>query len=120
MKPYVAEVMPRSWLTTETMKEDQVEDHQVDDEIRSTTEQAQNDQIEEAPNVVSNEEPNEPIEVPVTVHATGGNLPVVDVDQSNPEHNDSRNVQIIAGVPLTNYRSPRPRRNAGRPRRYLD
>jgi len=42
----------------------------------------------------------------VTVDATGGNLPVVDVDQSNPEYDDSRNVQIIAGVPLTNYRSP--------------
>jgi len=120
VKPYVAEVMPRSWLTTETVKKDQVEDHQVDDEIRSVIEQAQNDEIEEAPNVVSNEEPNEPIEVPVTVDAMGGNLPVVDVDQSNPEYDDSRNVQIIAGVPLTNYRSPRPRRNAGRPKRYLD
>jgi len=53
----------------------------------------------------------------MTVDATGRNLPVVDVDQSNPEYDDSRNVQIIAGVPPTNYRSPRPRRNAGRPRR---
>jgi len=121
VKPYVAEVMPRSWLNTEPVKEDQVEDHQVDDEIRSIIEQAQNDQIEEAPNVVSKEEPNEPIEVPVTVDATDRNLPVdLDVDQSNPEYDDSRNVQIIAGVPSTNYRSPRPRRNAGRPRRYLD
>ena len=117
VKPYVAEVMPRSWLTTETVKEDQVENHRADDEIGSIIEQAQNDQIEEAPNVVSNEEP---IKVPVTVDATGGNLPVVDVDQSNPEYDDSRNVQIIAGVPPTNYRSPRPRRNTGRPRRYLD
>jgi len=120
VKPYVAEVMPRSWLNIEPGKEDQVEDHQVDDEIRSVIEQAQNYQIEEAPNVVSNEEPNKPIEVPVTVDATGGNLPVVDVGQSNPEYDDSRNVQIIAEVPLTTYRSPRPRRNAGRPRRYLD
>ena len=83
-----------------------------------------NDQIKEAPNVVSSEEPNEPIEVPVAVDATERNLPVVDVDldvdQSNPEYDDSRNVQIIAGVPPTNYHSPRPRRNAGRPRRYLD
>ena len=89
--------------------------------IRSIIEQAQNDQIEETPNVVSNEEPNEPIKVPVTVDATERNLPVdLDVDQSNPEYDDSRNVQIIAGVPPTNYRSPRPRRNAGRLRRYLD
>jgi len=77
VKPYIAEVMPRSRLITETVKEDQVEDRQVDDGIRSVIEQAQNDQIEEAPYVVSNEEPNKPIEVPVTVDATGGNLPVV-------------------------------------------
>jgi len=121
VKPYVAEVMPRSWLNIEPVKEDQVEDHQVDDEIRSVIEQAQNDEIEEAPNVVSNEEPNEPIDVTVTVDATERNLPVdLDVDQSNPEYDDNRNVQIIAGVLLTNYRSPRPRRNAGRLRRYLD
>jgi len=120
MKPYVAEVMPRSWLTTETGKEDKVDDHQVDDEIRSVIEQAQNYQIEETPNVVSYKGPNEPIEVPVTVDATERNLPVVDVDQSDPEYDDSRNIHIIAGVPPTNYRSPRPRRNAGRPRRYLD
>ena len=60
----------------------------------------------------------------MTVDATERNLPVVnvdlDVDQFNPEYDDSRNAQIIAGVPLTNYRSPRPRRNVGRPRRYLD
>ena len=86
VKPYVAEVMPRSWLNIEPVKEDQVEDHRADDEIRSVIEQAQNDQIEEAPNVVSSEEPNEPIEVTMTVDATGGNLPVVDVDQSVSQH----------------------------------
>ena len=46
----------------------------------------------------------------MTVDATERNLPVVnvdlDVDQFNPEYDDSRNAQIIAGVPLTNYRSP--------------
>ena len=78
--------MPRSWLNIEPVKEDQVEDHRADDEIRSVIEQAQNDQIEEAPNVVSSEEPNEPIEVTMTVDATGGNLPVVDVDQSVSQH----------------------------------
>ena len=83
VKPFVADEMPKSWITT-AVQDDRAGQLPTEERV------SPDDEGERTLN--------------------GGGQRAVDEDVSTP----------IAGVTPETFRSPRPRRRAGRPRRYLD
>jgi len=113
LKPFVADEMPKSWLESTDIHvlADKVFDGGV--ELSSDKPSAETSELEtlvkQRLEPVSEEfEPVNAVEVAAEAVADGG------------ERGATITPEAMAGVPAANFRSPRPRREVRRPRRFQD